>query len=313
MANPQPDQFTRISNELYRAIMQTDFSKRQRNILDLVIRMSYGCGKKFALLRPVDFELVGVYKTHVKRELDYLCEASVLAIDGDQIILNKNYNQWRISLSKTAIDPDKWSAVLSRNLQNKVTEKVTKTHKKVTKTVTLQDDKVTKTVTDGYQNSNSEVTKTVTDQVPGPSGDGAPSLPKESIKESIKERSLSLAGKGHSPPAASEIASEPPTNQQLIAELVQKYRDVGAQAQKGDYPFIGRLYNEFGYDEVLVGINALGYRLASGFRPNNPLIYLGGIVRKGDKTNAKSRGDPGNKDRENQYSQYNALFNKKSS
>jgi len=122
MANPQPDQFTRISNELYRAIMQTDFSKRQRNILDLVIRMSYGCGKKFALLRPVDFELVGVYKTHVKRELDYLCEASVLAIDGDQIILNKNYNQWRISLSKTAIDPDKWSAVLSRNLQNKVTE-----------------------------------------------------------------------------------------------------------------------------------------------------------------------------------------------
>lgn len=42
MANPQPDQFTRISNELYRAIMQSDFTKRQRNILDLVIRMSYG-------------------------------------------------------------------------------------------------------------------------------------------------------------------------------------------------------------------------------------------------------------------------------
>jgi CRISPR/Cas system-associated endonuclease/helicase Cas3 len=51
LANPQVNQFTKLSNELFEAIMQSDFSKRQRNILDLVIRMSYGCGKKIALLR----------------------------------------------------------------------------------------------------------------------------------------------------------------------------------------------------------------------------------------------------------------------
>ena len=302
MANPQPHQFTRLSNELYKAIMQSDFTKRQRNILDLVIRMSYGCGKKSALLRPVDFELVGIYKTHIRKELDYLSKAAVLIIDGDRITLNKNYDQWRISLSRNATNTDRWSEVLRRNLNDEVTE-----------TVTKEEDKVTKTVTDGYQNSNQVVTKTVTEEGRKPSNANGSEAPKESIKESIKERSLSLTGEGHSPPAAPQGQDyTSPNNQQLIAELVRKYRETGVKAQKGDYPFIGRLYNDFGYDEVLMGINALGYRLATGFRPNDPLVYLGGIVRKGDKINAKSRGDPcPTGERIDQYAQYNSVFKTK--
>ena len=102
MANPQPDKFTRLSNELFEAIMQTDFSKRQRSILDLIIRASYGCGKKFALLRPSDFEVVGVYKSHIKKELDYLTRTKVIFRDGERISLNKDYDQWRVSLNKTS-------------------------------------------------------------------------------------------------------------------------------------------------------------------------------------------------------------------
>jgi len=154
VANPQPDKFTRISNELYDAIVQTDFSKRQRKIIDLVIRASYGCNKKFALLRPVDFEAVGVYKTHVKQELQYLAKTRVLYIDGERISLNKNYDEWRVSINKSA-DPEKLANILRRNLSGEVTETVTK----VTKTVTEDEE-------DGYQNSNSEVTKTVTDTPP---------------------------------------------------------------------------------------------------------------------------------------------------
>jgi len=185
VANPQPDEFTRISNELYTAIMQTDFTKRQRNILDLVIRMSYGCGKKSALLRPVDFELVGVYKTHVRKELDYLVQAKVLFIDGERITLNKDYDQWRVSLVRGAADRKRFEAVLHRNLGDRaVTKTVTDESGEVTETVT----KVTKTVTtpenDGYQNSNQLVTKTVTDCAPEANGGKGSRAPKESIKES---------------------------------------------------------------------------------------------------------------------------------
>jgi phage replication O-like protein O len=142
---------------------------------------------------------------------------------------------------------------------------------------------------------------------------GAEAPPKESIKESInKDLSSLTGGEGHSPPAASQgQENTPPNNQQLIAELVRKYRETGAKSQKGDYPFIGRLYNEFGYDRVLMGINALGYKLAVGFHPDDPLIYLGGIVRKEDKPDAKIRGDPYQNQKAgqaDQYAKYNALF-----
>lgn len=214
MANPQPDKFTKISNELYESIMQTDFSKRQRNILDFVIRMSYGCGKKFAILRPSDFELVGVYKTHIKKELEHLVKASVLKIDGERIELNKNYDEWRISIIKTA-NQEKYSEVLRRNLASVNPEKVTKTVTnksgkeitepvpKVTETVTSEDEGsyqnsnhvVTETVINSYQNSNSQVTKTVT-ETPEKQLNCAPYEPsKESIKEILnKEKEKELVG-----------------------------------------------------------------------------------------------------------------------
>jgi len=186
MANPQPDRFTRISNELFEAIMQTDFSKRQRSILDLIIRASYGCGKKFALLRPSDFEVVGVYKSHIKKELDYLTRTKVIFRDGERISLNKDYDQWRVSLNKTS-SQDKLSEILRKNLSGEVTKTVTKVTKTVTENSQPDEEEVTKTVTDGYQNSNSEVTKTVTDTPPSSTTESGPGGRLKKLKERSKE------------------------------------------------------------------------------------------------------------------------------
>ena len=49
---------------------------------------------------------------------------------------------------------------------------------------------------------------------------------------------------------------------------------------KGDYAFVGRLYNDFGYDCVLVAINDLGYKVDAGQIPDNPLVYLRGIIQR---------------------------------
>lgn len=156
MANPQPDQFTRISNELYEAIMQTDFSKRQRNILDLVIRMSYGCRKKYAILRPSDFELAGVGRNHIKQELKYLASANVLKVDGEIIYVNKNYEQWRVSLVKS-FDIDKFNEVLKRNIG------IPKTGTKVPETGTVENGEFPKREPESSQNRNRGVPKTGTD------------------------------------------------------------------------------------------------------------------------------------------------------
>ena len=83
------------------------------------------------------------------------------------------------------------------------------------------------------------------------------------------------------------------TNSALIAELVEKYREVipPEKHQKGDYAFIGRLYNEYGYDEVLLAVNELGYKTVTGFLPQNPLVYLKGMLKrregKGDRSSQR--------------------------
>lgn len=182
MANPQPDKFTRIANELYEAIMQSDFSKRQRNIIDLVIRMSYGCGKKHAILRPSDFELCGVGKNHVKAELQYLSAAKVLFIDGEVIRLNKNYDQWRVSIVK-GFNPEKFSQVLKRNLI------VPESGTKVPETGTPDEEESSQNGNslpdESSQNGNSGVPKTGTATFEKCDNGAASGPPKEILKKYI--------------------------------------------------------------------------------------------------------------------------------
>ncbi|MDO7787893.1 replication protein [Desulforamulus aquiferis] len=218
MANPQPSQFTRISNELYNAIMQTDFSKRQRNIIDLVIRMSYGCGKKTAILRPVDFELVGIYKTHIGRELDYLVQAKVLVMQGEQVALNKNYEEWRVSLVKNA-NQERFKALIKRNLGSYQNSNLKENFGEM---------EVTETVTKSYQNSNLEVTKTVTGQLPHPSDDKDSGTAERKVKD-IKENIYTPP----SPPIAIEdILARFPRYNNRQTDTLRNYWQMIGQAHK---------------------------------------------------------------------------------
>ena len=176
MANPQPDKFTRISNDLYEAIMQTDFTKRQRNILDFVIRMSYGCQKKYAILKPSDFELVGVGKNAIGSELRYLMHANVLNIDGYVIQINKDYERWRVSMVKN-FNKEKFNQVLKRNLSET---------KEVPKIGTVESDEFLKQELDSSQNRNYAVPKIGTNDTIKTNSDASFSDPKDIIKDNIK-------------------------------------------------------------------------------------------------------------------------------
>jgi len=65
---------------------------------------------------------------------------------------------------------------------------------------------------------------------------------------------------------------------ELIAELVRDYRAIeGVVKKRGDYAFLGEIYNKYGYSLVLEGISEL--KLAVLAREiNTPLLYLKGIV-----------------------------------
>lgn len=70
------------------------------------------------------------------------------------------------------------------------------------------------------------------------------------------------------------------SNSALIAELVKIYREIpGIAESKGDYSFIGALYNEFGYQAVLIAIHELSLA-AVGSEIQKPLLYLRAILRR---------------------------------
>lgn len=156
MANPQPDQFTRLSNELLEAVMRTDFTKRQLNILFLIWRCSYGFGKKVAILKKGDFQVVGIYPSDITKELNYLAEAKVIFWDeaNDLIAFNKDYDQWRISLSKAAVNGQ---ADFKKILKNQFNE--------VSKTLNESISKLLNEPVDNSVDNLADISKTLNDEV----------------------------------------------------------------------------------------------------------------------------------------------------
>jgi hypothetical protein len=72
----------------------------------------------------------------------------------------------------------------------------------------------------------------------------------------------------------------PVGNRELIAELAKSYRGIaGIAASKGDYAFIGSLYNEYGYEQVLCAVHELTMAAATT-QIGKPLLYLKAILRR---------------------------------
>ena len=91
MTNSQPTgPHLRIPHRITEAFMMNDFTKRQRKILDLILRLSWGCGKdRAAIPRQRDFEVLGIKETHVGQELSRLVESRVIFIEGSDYYFNK--------------------------------------------------------------------------------------------------------------------------------------------------------------------------------------------------------------------------------
>jgi phage replication O-like protein O len=92
--------YIRIANEIWDEVIRRDFSKRQKDILHLILRLSYGCQKKVAHIPMLkDFAICGVTPNHISNEVAYLKECKVIEWDREDMIFafNKNYDVWQVS------------------------------------------------------------------------------------------------------------------------------------------------------------------------------------------------------------------------
>lgn len=102
MANPQvEDGYTRIANEILEGLARVRLSAYEWNIVMVVIRKTYGYGKKVDRISLSQFSQATAIKTrHVSRTIKFLIHRRILTADrqGPQFVrygLQKNHALWR--------------------------------------------------------------------------------------------------------------------------------------------------------------------------------------------------------------------------
>ncbi len=108
MANPQKENgFTAIANEIMDALIKIRIPGEARQVLDLIIRQTYGWNKKQDAIALTQFvEATGLSKVHVCRMLNRLYEMNIITNIGKSITkkgneisqvyeFNKNYETWK--------------------------------------------------------------------------------------------------------------------------------------------------------------------------------------------------------------------------
>ena len=104
MANPQPDQFIRISTEIMDKLISFRIPGELRQVFDLIIRKTWGFGKKEDYIALSQFvEATGQKKSNVVRSLSKLITHNlVIKTDnerGSKFTIQKDFDKW-IPLSK---------------------------------------------------------------------------------------------------------------------------------------------------------------------------------------------------------------------
>lgn len=194
--------YIRIATELMDEIIRRDFSKRQLAILHFVIRLSYGCRKKDCLIDKYNlFEIAGVNKVDIKKELKFLRECGVICWEESTMIfsINKDYEKWQITPSK-GFEKERFDQLIHENIKRKVSKTLTDLENTVSKTLTKLGLKVSESLT-------SELVKHLLELF----GSAWESKDEQVLKDSIKDIYLKIYKE-----------EEEETTVERILELLQK-------------------------------------------------------------------------------------------
>ena len=103
MANPQPDKFTKISNELLEAIIRTYMSNYEHRIFWLIVRKTYGYNKKSDWISQSQIvEETGILKQHVSRTIKKLKDKNMIIVIEKKLAIQKDYDLWELPKQVTS-------------------------------------------------------------------------------------------------------------------------------------------------------------------------------------------------------------------
>ncbi|WP_066639221.1 replication protein [Desulfolucanica intricata] len=279
------DGYTKIANLLLEALTMAKLNGVQKGICLFLWRRTYGWGKKEDKITLKEFaRACGTDEPYASRQIKKLINWKIIFRTSyapgkaASYSMNTRVVEW----DKGCIDVQELSECTIQGLYNCTMQEPDNTVQGL----------YNRTIQPLYKNTIQglyECTRVV--EASGLESQGfAPSL-KTNIKKDQRNDSSSLTTTtGLCPVEKAPFSRENdhrPTNKDLIAELTYNYRRIqGICESKGDYAFIGALYNEHGYEQVLTAINKL-QTAAAVQELKMPLLYLKGILAK-----SKPKGGP---------------------
>lgn len=94
--------YFRIAHKLFEQLFIREFSLKQIRVILLVMRLSYGFHKKYAIIKPKSrFNFANLYRQDINKTLNELVDKKVLLnIAEDVYSINKDYDVWEIPYHK---------------------------------------------------------------------------------------------------------------------------------------------------------------------------------------------------------------------
>lgn len=109
--------FVQLPNSLFEAFTTYRLSSREIRILGLIIRLSLGCRKSYAVVKPMNkFELAGVYTADIRSTLERLHQKKVIFADYETGIyqVNPKVDEWQVP--RTKYDNKAYKKLIGYNL-----------------------------------------------------------------------------------------------------------------------------------------------------------------------------------------------------
>ena len=138
MANPQPDQFTKISNEIINVLCKKRISGREWQILWTIIRKTWGFKKKVDYISKSQFaEITGIPRQKCQELLNNLEAKNIInkgiTQKGNSSTvtygINKDYEQWKVLPKKVTVT-QKGNGLLPKKVTKVLPKKVNTKEKK---------------------------------------------------------------------------------------------------------------------------------------------------------------------------------------
>lgn len=110
MANPQPDQFTKISNDILDALCKTRMRGEYRQVFDFILRKTYGFNKKSDEISTNSFIQGTCIKRHaIHKARKWLKDNGFITVTQKgytsflSYSIQKDYEKWKVSPKKVTV------------------------------------------------------------------------------------------------------------------------------------------------------------------------------------------------------------------